>query len=80
MLPDSPSLDYLRRQAKDLLIGLRETQPSASLSDAQAALARKYGFRTWPELKAEVDRRRGRANIADTALAETIAKRFGLSC
>lgn len=78
MLPDSPSRDYLRRQAKDLLIGLRETRASASLADAQAALAGKYGFRTWPELKAEVDRRRGRANIADTALAETIAKRFGL--
>jgi Ser/Thr protein kinase RdoA (MazF antagonist) len=78
MLPDSPSLDYLRRQAKDLLIGLRETRPSASLADAQATLARKYGFHTWPELKAEVDRRRGRANIADAALSETIAKRFRL--
>jgi hypothetical protein len=50
MLPDSPSLDYLRRQPKDMLVGMRETRPSASLADAQAALARKYGFRTWPEL------------------------------
>jgi len=73
MLSDSPSLDDLRRQAKDLLVGLRETRPGAALTDAQTALARNYGFRSWPELKIEVERRRGRTDIADATLAGTIA-------
>jgi Ser/Thr protein kinase RdoA (MazF antagonist) len=79
-LPDSPSLDYLRRQAKDLLVGMRQAQPESliQLADAQMALAQQYGFRTWAELKAEVDRRHGGAQIAAPALAELIATRFGL--
>jgi hypothetical protein len=60
MLPDNPNLDHLRRQAKDLLAGLRDSDPHASLADAQASLAEQYGFRTWTDLKAEVDRRQGR--------------------
>jgi len=78
MLSDSPSLDDLRRQAKDLLVGLRETRPGAALADAQTALARNYGFRSWPELKIEVERRRSRTDIADATVAGTIANRFGL--
>ena len=68
-LPDNPNLDHLRRQAKDLLAGLRDTHPDASLADAQASLAEQYGFRTWTDLKAEVDRRRGHGRVADPALA-----------
>ncbi len=79
-LPDSPSLDYLRRQAKDLLVGMRQARPESliQLADAQTALAQQYGFGTWPELKAEVDRRHGGAQIAEPALAQRIATRFGL--
>lgn len=77
-LPDNPHLDHLRQQAKDLLVGLREAEPSASLSDAQTALARQYGFRTWTELKAEADRLRGRADVIDAALAQAIAVRYAL--
>jgi hypothetical protein len=77
-LPDNPHLDHLRQQAKDLLAGLREAEPSTSLSDAQTALARQYGFRTWTELKAEADRLRGGADIADDALAQAIASRYAL--
>lgn len=77
-LPDNPDLDHLRRQAKGLLDGLRSTSPDASLADAQAALAQLYGFRGWPELKAEVDRRRGGADAADETLAAEIADRYGL--
>ena len=79
-LPDNPSLDYLRRQAKDLLVSIRQAQPEShiQLADAQTALAQQYGFRTWRELKAEIDRRSGRAQIADPALAQQIATRFGL--
>jgi phosphotransferase family enzyme len=77
-LPDNPNLDHLRRQAKDLLAGLRESRPGATLADAQASIAEQYGFRTWTGLKAEADRRRGTAEIADPALARRIAARFGL--
>jgi hypothetical protein len=77
-LPDSPNLDHLRHQAKDLLAGLRGSNPSATLADAQALLAEQYGFRSWTDLKAEVDRRQGRADVADPALAQAIADRFDL--
>ena len=70
-LPDNPNpnLDHLRQQAKDLLAGLRDGDPAASLAGAQASLAEQYGFRTWTELKAEVERRCGQADVADSALA-----------
>ncbi|GIG00500.1 phosphotransferase [Catellatospora citrea] len=77
-LPDNPDLDHLRRQAKDLLAGLRDGNPRAALADAQASLAEQYGFRTWADLKAEVDHRRGQADVADPALARQLAARFGL--
>jgi Ser/Thr protein kinase RdoA (MazF antagonist) len=77
-LPDNPNLDHLRRQAKDLLAGLRDSDPETSLADAQALLAEQYGFRTWPDLKAEVDRMQGRVDVADPALARQLAARFGL--
>lgn len=77
-LPDNPNLDHLRRQAKDLLAGLRDCAPATSLSDAQASLARQYGFRTWPDLVAEAERCRGAADVADAALARELAARYGL--
>jgi Ser/Thr protein kinase RdoA (MazF antagonist) len=77
-LPDNPNLDHLRQQAKDLLAGLRDSEPATTLSEAQAALARRYGFRAWTDLKAEVDRRHGRAEVADPALAAEIAARYDL--
>jgi hypothetical protein len=77
-LPNNPNLDHLRRQAKDLLAGLRDSDPDASLADAQASLAEQYGFRTWTDLKAEVDRLRGRVDVAAPTLARQIAARFGL--
>jgi Ser/Thr protein kinase RdoA (MazF antagonist) len=78
-LPDRPNLDHLRRQAKDLLAGLRESEPATSLAQAQALLAGQYGFHSWTELKAEVDRLRGGpAEVADEATARAVAARFGL--
>ncbi|WP_020576374.1 phosphotransferase [Actinopolymorpha alba] len=77
-LPDNPNLDHLRQQAKDLLAGLRDSKPEVTLSEAQAALAGQYGFRTWTDLKAEVDRRAGKADITDDALAKAIAERYNL--
>ncbi|TDE90056.1 aminoglycoside phosphotransferase [Occultella glacieicola] len=78
ILPDSPNLDHLRRQAKDLLAGLRDGEPTASLADAQAALAQQYGFRTWPDLKAEVEHRRGSEEVAPSSLAAALAERYDL--
>jgi hypothetical protein len=77
-LPDNPDIAHLRQQAKDLLAGLRDTDPTTSLAAAQRSLARQYGFPSWPDLKAEVDRMRGRADVADPADARAVADAFGL--
>ena len=54
-LPDAPSLEWLRKQAKHSLDELRRTNPGAQLSDAQFALAKQYGFPSWRALKAHID-------------------------
>ena len=67
-LPGRPDIDQLRRQARELLRAADDGQLSAlarirafsdrvSLSAAQLAVAREYGFASWPALHAEVDRR-----------------------
>jgi hypothetical protein len=46
-LPESPSLDHLRQQAKDVLQQLRSVRPGASLSDALTAeVAAAFGLGT----------------------------------
>src|ERR1700735_1026824 len=80
-LPKQPSLEQLRKQAKDLLEQYRAAVPAAvaevhqferrpnpaafALNDAQRVLARAYGYESWPKLKAFVDG----ANIASLAEA-----------
>jgi hypothetical protein len=54
-LPARPNLEYLKNEAKDRLDDLRGTDPNAQLSDAQFALAREYGFASWPKLKEHVE-------------------------
>jgi ankyrin repeat protein len=54
-LPDNPNLDWLRKQARRHLAGLREADPAAKLADAQFAMARRYGFSSWRALKAHAD-------------------------
>ncbi len=63
-LPVRPSLEQLRKQAKELLRQLRNGDPSATerlrnlkpsisepvLADAQFVLAREHGFESWPRL------------------------------
>lgn len=77
-LPDNPNLEHLRRQAKDLLSGLRDSRPAATLAEAQASLAEQYGFGKWVDLKAEVDRLRGQGDVAAPTLASQVADRFQL--
>lgn len=49
-LPEKPNLEYLRKQAKELLRSMRQ----GKLADAQLALANEYGFSRWADLKAHV--------------------------
>ncbi|MGA8089587.1 MAG: ankyrin repeat domain-containing protein [Terracidiphilus sp.] len=49
-LPANPSLEYLRKQAKQL----QRTTSQGKLADAQRALAREYGFADWARLKSYV--------------------------
>lgn len=77
-LPDSPSLDHLRQQAKDLLAQLRMLRPDATLSEAQTVVAEQHGFRTWPDLKAEVDRRYATPRTAEDGVADAVAATFDL--
>jgi hypothetical protein len=68
-LPDHPDLNQLRRQARELLRAATEGDPHAltrlravservTLSAAQLAVAREYGFPSWPALRTEADHRR----------------------
>jgi hypothetical protein len=68
-LPERPDLDQLRRQARELLRAAAKGEPAAvprlravservTLSAAQLAVAREYGYPSWPALKAEAERRR----------------------
>ena len=54
-LPANPSLEWLRKRAKDALRELREQTPDAQLAEAQLAVARSHGFASWRKLKAFVD-------------------------
>ncbi|MFC0625160.1 hypothetical protein [Kribbella deserti] len=77
-LPDKPSLEFLRKEAKDLLAALRESHPKATLATAQQALAIQYGMRDWPELKSEAVRRATATPSAPANLADELATVFGL--
>lgn len=50
-LPEKPNLEYLKKQAKELLRGMRPCK----LADAQHTLANEYGFATRTKLKAHVE-------------------------
>ncbi|MEO0963713.1 MAG: ankyrin repeat domain-containing protein [Planctomycetota bacterium] len=70
-LPESPDLDQLKTQAKELLRRHGDGEPDAvaevreffrptasdplTLVQAQLVLARSYGFDSWPKLKARVE-------------------------
>ena len=54
-LPARPSLEQLRKQAKDRLKALRTDRADATLADAQFTLAREYGFDSWAALARHVE-------------------------
>src|SRR5262249_184860 len=81
-LPDRPDLAQLRRHARELdraaaagnatgLRRVRQVSEKITLSTAQLAIAREYGFPSWPKLKDEVlrseRRREGAGDDGQTA-------------
>lgn len=54
-LPPRPSLEWLKKTAKDRLELLRRTAPKAKLAQAQLDVARDYGFPSWRALKRHVE-------------------------
>src|SRR5215475_12999231 len=77
VLPAQPNLDHLRREARALLRAAQAGDRAAAnrilaladrltLASAQLAVAREYGFASWPKLKAEVAARAADlARVAD---------------
>lgn len=58
-LPANPSLEHLKREARERLVIIRSHAPEAQLSDAQFALARDYGFSSWRELVTRIKQAAG---------------------
>ncbi len=66
-LPARPSLEWLKKTARQSLAAQRAVHPEATLASAQRELARDHGFASWRALKAHVER------IAAPAEAEVAA-------
>jgi hypothetical protein len=60
-LPGNPNIDHLKKQAKAILRKLRTQGGAPTLADAQHAVAREYGFASWPKLKAHLEAAPGSA-------------------
>ena len=89
-LPPRPSLDQLRRRAKELRDAARSGDPAAlsritahgpaatpatvRLAAAQLAIAREHGYPSWPQLVAEVQ---ARTTEAGRRVAEFLAASIG---
>ena len=56
-LPERPSIEFLRKLAKERLQALRRSDPKAKLAKALLHVAREYGFSSWRALKAHVEER-----------------------
>jgi uncharacterized protein len=54
-LPARPSLEFLKKTAKQRVGALRRQGKTISLADAQLTQARKYGFPSWRKLKAHIE-------------------------
>ena len=54
-LPARPSLEFLKKLAKQQVVALRRQGKTTSLAAEQLTLARKYGFPSWRKLKAHVE-------------------------
>jgi hypothetical protein len=59
-LPERPSLEHLKKLARNRLQELRRTDPDAKLSAALLHVARELGYPSWRALKAEIDGQRAK--------------------
>src|SRR5687767_7688598 len=75
-LPSRPDLEHLKKQAKALLRSMRERDANATLADALHALARDYGFASWPKLKAHVESGFSRISGASPSASPSSAPLF----
>ena len=64
-IPARPSLEWLRKTAKERLAELRAADPAARLAQAQLQIAREFDFPSWRAMKAQVDRLSGRRLLAE---------------
>jgi ankyrin repeat protein len=60
-LPDDPSLEQLRKRAREL----QRARPGTPLNVAQLQTARRYGFPSWPAIKRHVELRRSYRRAPD---------------
>ena len=71
-LPEKPNLEFLKKQAKELLRTMRQ----GKLADAQHTLANEYGFATWAKLKSHVEALgRSPAELLKAAVCDSDAAR-----
>jgi hypothetical protein len=61
-LPEHPSLEHLKKQARRRLRELRLAAPASKLAEAQLQVARGYGFPSWRALKSFVETAGGQAD------------------
>jgi uncharacterized protein len=89
-LPARPDLEQLHYQAKDLLRAAQGGDAGAArrigavsnrliLASAQLAIAREYGFASWPQLETEVTRREVLNSRDPERLAELLAEEPSLA-
>lgn len=64
-IPARPSLEWLRKLAKDRLAELRIAWPEAKLAEAQLQVAREFDFPSWRAMKARIDRLSARRLFAE---------------
>ena len=69
-LPTRPNLEHLKKQARERLRELQVRVPGTRLADAQHAIAREYGFPSWPKLKAHVDAVKASRDAAHSSVAQ----------
>ncbi len=91
-LPDQPSLEQYKKQAKDLLKSYNQSELNAlervavqrprsgpfRLADAQFVIAREHGFENWPEFAKRIEALRLTCEVA--ALADPVAAFIEAAC
>jgi ankyrin repeat protein len=73
-LPERPDLRHLKEQAKELL----QAGEAATLARAQYLLARRYGFPSWPKLKAHVESLREAGQLKEAIDADDLDRVIAL--